>query len=343
MKSHNEKYKKAKWSLALDDKKVKCLLCPRFCIIPEGQRGYCFIRINDNGVLYTTAYGQPNGFGIDPIEKKPLFHFYPNTDILSFGTLGCNLGCKFCQNWQSSKPTKDKDGFDIVTPEEIIEYCKKYSTKSIAYTYNDPNIFGEYVIDVSKLAKENNIKNVMVTAGYINPEAREEVYQYIDAANVDLKSFNQDFYRKFCNAELNPILDTLLWIKKKTNIWLELTTLLIPNENDSVGELNELTKWIFNELGDDVPIHFTAFHPNYKVLDKSRTTIDILERAYNIAIKNNLKYVYMGNVNSVEYQTTYCPSCKKPVIERNWHSVLSVNIKDSKCEFCNNTIDGCFL
>jgi pyruvate formate lyase activating enzyme len=263
MSAQIKTYHLAKWWKETDNGKLLCTLCPRYCTIGEGQEGFCYIRQNIEGKLYSIGYSRPTGFAIDPIEKKPLNHFLPGTEILSFGTAGCNLGCKFCQNWSTSKAKIDNVRSLDASPEDVIELAKKYHTPSIAFTYNDPVIFGEYVIDISKLAREEGIKSVMVTAGYIDKEARKDVYKYIDAANVDLKAFTENFYSKLTSSHLADVLDTLVWLKRETNVWFEITTLLIPDENDSNEEIKQMCEWILQSLGDDVPLHFTAFHPDF--------------------------------------------------------------------------------
>lgn len=332
----------ARWWQKQDDGRILCTLCPRYCKIGEGQIGFCYIRQNIDGKLYSTGYGRPTGFAIDPIEKKPLNHFYPGSSILSFGTAGCNLGCKFCQNWSISKAKLDELNALYVTPEEVVALAKKYKTPSIAYTYNDPTIFGEYVIDISRLAKEENIKNVMVTAGYIDKEARKDVYRYIDAANVDLKAFTEQFYHKITFSHLNDVLDTLLWLKNETGIWFEITTLLIPDENDSDEEIKLMTEWIVKNLGDEVPLHFTAFHPDFKMRNKTKTPSSTLEQARKIALTQGIKYCYLGNIHHEIGQSTYCHNCKEVVIKRDWHSVLKINLKNGKCTNCGHNVAGIF-
>jgi pyruvate formate lyase activating enzyme len=334
--------KLAKWWEPADNGKILCTLCPRYCTIGNGQNGFCYIRKNIDNKLYSIGYGRPTGFGVDPIEKKPLSHFLPGTDVLSFGTAGCNLGCKFCQNWTTSKAKLDDSNSITASPEEVIKLAKQYNTPSIAYTYNDPTIFGEYVLDISKLGREEGIKSVMVTAGYIDKEARKDVYKYIDAANVDLKAFSETFYHKLTFSHLDDVLDTFLWLKNETDVWFEITTLLIPGENDSHDELNRMCGWILENLGDKVPIHFTAFHPDFKMRDKSRTPPSTLDMARNIAMELGIKYCYVGNVHNVEGQTTFCPNCKEPVIIRDWHSVLDIKIIDGKCYKCDTKIAGVF-
>ena len=332
----------AKWWEPTRGNKILCTLCPRYCEIGEGLPGFCFIRQNIDGKLYSIGYGRPTGFAVDPIEKKPLNHFRPGTNILSFGTAGCNLGCKFCQNWSTSKAKLDDLNSLEASPEEVVGLAKRYDTPSIAYTYNDPTIFGEYVIDISKIAREEGIKSVMVTAGYIDKEARKDVYKYIDSANVDLKAFTENFYWKNTYSHLNDVLDTLVWLKNETDVWIELTTLLIPDENDSSEEIKGECNWILENLGDSVPLHFTAFHPDFKMKDKERTTEKTLTRARRIAMESGIKYCYVGNIHHLEGQTTYCPNCHEKLIKRDWHSVISNNLINGKCRKCGQKIAGIF-
>jgi len=332
----------AKWWETTSGDKILCTLCPRYCEIGEGQPGFCYIRQNIDGKLYSIGYGRPTGFAIDPIEKKPLNHFLPGSSILSFGTAGCNLGCKFCQNWSMSKAKLDDDNSLDVSPESVVELAKNYGTPSIAYTYNDPTIFGEYVIDISKIAREEGIKSVMVTAGYIDKEARKDVYKYIDAANVDLKGFTERFYWKNTYSHLDDVLDTLVWLKNETDVWIELTTLLIPDENDSSEEIKQECDWILKNLGDSIPLHFTAFHPDFKMMDKERTPEKTLTSARKIAIDSGIKFCYVGNIHNTEGQTTYCPNCNEKLIKRDWHSVILNSIINGKCKKCGQVIDGVF-
>ena len=335
-------FKEAKWWKEGKNGKIICTLCPRYCELGEGQKGFCYIRENINGKLYSTGYGRPTGFGLDPIEKKPLFHFLPGTSVLSFGTAGCNLGCKFCQNWTMSKSKLEDVNALYASPEDVVKLALQYNAPTIAYTYNDPTIFGEYVIDISQIARNSGIRNVMVTAGYIDKKARKDVYKYIDAANVDLKAFSEDFYRKLTLSHIAPVLDTLRWIKNETDIWLEITTLLIPGENDSDDELKAMADWIVKNLGDEVPLHFTAFHPDFMMRDKNPTPHSTLIKARKIALNAGIKYCYVGNVHDNEGETTYCPNCGKPLIKRDWHSVYENNLVDGKCPDCGTAIAGVF-
>ncbi|MCH6573946.1 MAG: AmmeMemoRadiSam system radical SAM enzyme, partial [Bacteroidetes bacterium] len=304
--SKRNNYVEAKWWEPVENEKILCTLCPRYCKIGDGQPGFCYIRQNHNGKLYTLGYARPSGFAIDPIEKKPLNHFLPGTKVLSFGTAGCNLGCKFCQNWSISKAKIDDLNSVYATPEDVIALAKENNTPSIAYTYNDPTIFGEYVIDISKLGREENIKSVMVTAGYIDKEARKDVYKYIDAANVDLKGFTERFYWKNTFSHLDDVLDTLIWLKNETDVWIEITTLLIPDENDSEEELKLECEWILKNLADNIPLHFTAFHPDFKMLKHQKTPAQTLTRAREIAIKEGINFVYTGNVHDELGGSSYC-------------------------------------
>ena len=340
MKEDNQLYE-AKW-WEQKGNKLLCTLCPRYCTLGDGQNGFCFIRKNIDGILYSLGYGRPTGFAIDPIEKKPLNHFLPGSNVLSFGTAGCNLGCKFCQNWTMSKAKIDDGNSFYSSPEDVVQLAKKQNVPSIAFTYNDPTIIGEYVIDISKIARDENIKSVMVTAGYIDKQARKDIYKYIDAANVDLKAYSETFYHKLTFSHLQNILDTLVWLKNETNVWLEITTLLIPGENDSLDETKQMIDWILENLGDEVPVHFTAFHPDFKFRHKPKTPPETLFIARQTALQNGIKFCYTGNVHDKKGQTTYCPSCKTKLIERDWHNVLCLNIFENKCLNCGEVIKGVF-
>lgn len=342
MNAPYENMKPARWWEPAGNGKLLCTLCPRYCKIGEGQPGFCYIRQNHGGKLFTTGYGHPTGFAIDPIEKKPLNHFLPGTGVLSFGTAGCNLGCRFCQNWSISKARLDDMNSTEASPGEVVSLAIRNGVPSIAFTYNDPTIFGEYVIDISRTAREENIKSVMVTAGYIDSEARKDVYKYIDAANVDLKGFTEEFYHRQTYSSLKDVLDTLVWLKNETDIWIELTTLLIPGENDSSDEIKKECGWILENLGDSVPLHFTAFHPDFKMLDKQATPPETLRRARKIAIDAGIKFCYVGNIHDRKGQTTFCPSCGGELISRDWHDVFSNNMSGNNCSKCGFRIPGVF-
>jgi pyruvate formate lyase activating enzyme len=327
----------------LDDGRAQCDVCPRFCKLHEGQRGLCFVRGNQNGQIVLTTYGRSSGYCVDPIEKKPLNHFLPGTPILSFGTAGCNLACKFCQNWDISKSREFDRLTDAASPETIARAAKQLGCSSVAYTYNDPTIFMEYAIDVAKACREVGIKSVAVTAGYMCDEPRREFYQYMDAANVDLKAFTEDFYWKITGAHLPPILDTLKYLKHETKVWLEITTLLIPGQNDSDEELEAMTQWVVANLGPDVPMHFTAFHPDWKMRDVPPTPLSTLTRARKIALKNGVHYAYTGNVHDEAGESTYCHQCGATLIGRDWYDITAWNLDaGGKCNKCGAACAGVF-
>jgi pyruvate formate lyase activating enzyme len=327
----------------LDDGRIQCDLCPRFCKLHEGQRGLCFVRGRLNNRMVLTTYGRSSGFCVDPIEKKPLNHFYPGTSVFSFGTAGCNLACKFCQNWDMSKSREIDTLADSASPEAIAHKAKELGCKSVAYTYNDPVIFHEYAIDVAKACHELGIQSVAVTAGYVTPEPRKEFYQYMDAANVDLKAFTEDFYHKLTGGHLQPVLDTLMYLRHETNVWFEITTLLIPGHNDSDEEITSMCQWLVQNLGVDVPLHFSAFHPDYKMLDVPPTPASTLTHARQIARDNGLRYVYTGNVHDVEGGSTYCHNCGTCVIERDWYVLRDWQLDDNgACRKCGTLCAGRF-
>ena len=321
----------AKWWEPIKSGKVLCTLCPRYCKIGNGQTGFCFVRKNEDGKLYQMAYGRPTGFAVDPIEKKPLNHFLPGTSILSFGTAGCNLGCRYCQNWDMSKAKMDNLKSVKVTPEEVVQIAKKNNCPGIAYTYNEPIIFAEFILDVAQLARKEGIKNVMVTNGYVTPEAREEIFSLIDGVNVDLKALSEQFYHKLTYSHLSDVLDTIRWFHDETDVWMEITNLLIPGYNDDFSEIKNMVDWLIENVGDEVPLHFTAFHPDFKMLDVPRTPHRTIIKARRLAMEWGMKYVYVGNVFDSEGQTTFCPNCHRALIERSWHSVLKVDLEGTRC------------
>ena len=326
----------------IDDGRLQCYLCPRLCTLSPGQRGFCFVRQHIDGQMVLTTYGRSSGFCLDPVEKKPLNHFLPGTSTLSFGTAGCNLGCKFCQNWDISK-SKDFDKLSQeASPLTIAQAALRLQAKSIAFTYNDPVIFAEYAIDTAVECHKLGIKTIAVTAGYITPEARGEFYEHMDAANVDLKGFTEDFYNKITLSHLQPVLDTLVYLKKKTKVWFEITNLMIPGRNDSKSETGDMCQWILDNLGPNVPLHFSAFHPDYKMLDIGSTPIDTLQKAREIALSKGLQYVYTGNVHDRTGSSTYCPNCQKLLIERDWFVLGEYNLKNNNCGFCGHSIAGVF-
>ncbi len=327
----------------LEDGRVQCDVCPRYCKLHEGQRGLCFVRANQNDQIVLTTWGRSSGYCVDPIEKKPLNHFLPGTPILSFGTAGCNLACKFCQNWDISKSREMDTLMDKATPDTIARAAKSLGCQSVAYTYNDPVVFMEYAIDVAKACREHGIKSVAVTAGYMCDEPRREFYQYMDAANVDLKAFTDDFYWKITGSHLQPVLDTLKYIKHETKVWLELTTLLIPGLNDSEQELREMTQWVVEHLGPDVPMHFTAFHPDWKMPDTPPTPPSTLAHARRIAISNGVRYAYTGNVHDEDGGSTYCHHCGQRLIGRDWYLLTEWNLDNQgRCNKCQTPCAGVF-
>lgn len=327
----------------LDDGRVQCDLCPRECRLKEGQQGLCFVRACHDGKIVLTTYGRSSGFCVDPIEKKPLNHFLPGTPVFSFGTAGCNLSCRFCQNWDMSKSREMDTLADSATPTDIAARARELGCRSVAFTYNDPVIFLEYAVDTAIACHEQGLKTVAVTAGYISPEPRELFFRHMDAANVDLKSFNDRFYHKLTGAHLQPVLDTLVYLKEKTRVWFELTTLLIPGENDSDDELQQMTRWVVENLGPDVPMHFSAFHPDWKMRDHPPTPPQTLTRAREIAIANGVHYAYTGNVHDSAGGSTWCSHCGKLLIERDWYELGAWHLTgEGNCAYCGTPCAGMF-
>ncbi len=325
----------------LEDGRLQCDLCPRFCKLREGQRGLCFVRVRQGDEIVLTTYGRSSGYCVDPIEKKPLNHFLPGTPVLSFGTAGCNLACKFCQNWDISKSREIDTLADRASPEAIARAAAELGCRSVAFTYNDPVIFHEYAIDVAQACRERDIKTVAVTAAYITEQARGEFFRHMDAANVDLKAFTERFYWKITGAHLRPVLDNLIYLKHETDVWLELTTLLIPGENDSDAELDEMTRWVVGHLGPDVPMHFTAFHPDWKMPDHPRTPPATLSRARSIALANGVRYAYTGNVHDEAGGSTYCHHCGTRLIGRDWFVLSEWHLTaEGRCPRCGTACAG---
>ena len=327
----------------LDDGRVQCDVCPRACKLHEGQRGLCFVRARQNDQIVLTTYGRSSGFCVDPIEKKPLNHFLPGTPVLSFGTAGCNLACKFCQNWDISKSRETDTLADAASPEQLAQAAVQLDCRSVAFTYNDPVIFHEYAIDVAQACRARGIKNVAVTAGYVCSEPRAEFYRYMDAANVDLKSFSERFYKYITGGHLEAVLETLYYLKHETKVWFEITNLLIPGENDSEQELQAMTQWIVEKLGPDVPIHFTAFHPDWKMVNIPPTPPSTLTRAREIAMANGIHYAYTGNVHDTRGGTTLCSHCSKALIVRDWYVIKEWHLSDAgHCPECGTRCHGVF-
>jgi len=364
MPSTNERFEIAfptRHGHALPDGRVQCDVCPRYCKLHEGQRGLCFVRANQDGKIVLTTYGRSSGFCIDPIEKKPLNHFLPGTPVLSFGTAGCNLACKFCQNWDISKSREWDRLTDRAAPETLARAAKQLGCRSVAYTYNDPVIFMEYAMDVAQACREVDVKSVAVTAGYMCPEPRREFYRYMDAANVDLKAFTEDFYWKVTGAHLQPVLETLEYLKHETQVWFEVTTLLIPGYNDADSEIEAMSRWAVEHLGPDVPWHFTAFHPDWKMPDVPHTPAAALTRAREVARQNGLRYVYTGNVHDEVGGSTWCPACGTKLIGRDGYVLTAWNLEVAsgpspvrdprlgpigdaagKCRKCGTSLPGVF-
>ncbi len=331
-----------RWWRRLADGRVRCELCPRDCLLKEGQRGHCFVRAHQGGELVLTTYGRSSGFCVDPIEKKPLNHFHPGSAVLSFGTAGCNLACRYCQNWDISR-SRDTDTLAATaTPEQIAARAEELGCRSVAFTYNDPVIFAEYAIDTARACHARGIETVAVTAGYIHAEPRAALFAHMDAANVDLKGFTDRFYQKLCRGHLEPVLDTLRYLVHETNCWVEITTLLIPGWNDSNEEIGAEATWIREELGAHVPLHLTAFHPDYRMRDTPATPLATLRRAREVAREAGLAFVYTGNLPDPEGSTTYCPGCGRPVIERDGYRLLAYRIEAGGCAACHTPIPGRF-
>ena len=328
---------------ALDDGRVQCDLCPRACKLREGQRGVCFVRARRDDQVVLTTYGRSSGYCVDPIEKKPLNHFLPGTPVLSFGTAGCNLACRFCQNWDISKSKEMDTLADEASPEAIAAAAERLGCSSVAFTYNDPVIFTEYAIDVADACRERGIKAVAVTAGYVCAKPRADFFGHMDAANVDLKGFTEDFYTHVCGAQLGAVLDTLQYLHDETDVWFELTTLLIPGRNDSDEELDRMTRWVVDHLGPEVPMHFTAFHPDYRMLDVAATPPATLARARSIALANGVRFAYTGNVHDAEGSSTWCPSCGALLVERDWYEIGAYHLSDDgHCTACGARCPGVF-
>ena len=330
----------ANWWKPMPDGRVHCYLCPRHCHLSEGQHGFCYIRQNVGGELIQNGYGRPAALAVDPIEKKPLFHFHPGSTILSIGTAGCNLGCQFCQNFDISRAQQVQGSAHHMSPDDVVALAVEHGAPSIAFTYNEPTIWAEYAVDIARLAHARGLRTVMVTNGYITREAFFDVYEHMDAANVDLKGYREEFYGRLTLSHLEPVLDVLRWLRRETKVWFEVTNLLIPNANDSPAETRELCEWIMGELGDDVPLHFTAFHPDYKMQDRQQTPPETIHRARQTALECGLKYVYEGNIHTREGGTTRCPACNRALVKRGWHSIEQMTIVGGRCPHCGAEIAG---
>lgn len=331
-----------RWWHADGPEHFTCELCPRTCRLRPGQRGFCFVREATAEGMVLSTWGRSSGFCIDPIEKKPLYHYFPGTPILSFGTAGCNLGCSFCQNWDLSRARELDRLQESATAEQIAETARRSGCASVAYTYNEPIVFAEYAMETAAACHQRGVRNVAVTAGYISPAARVDFFRDMDAANVDLKAFTDGFYRDRCQGRLQPVLDTLTWLVKETAVWVEITTLLIPGLNDSDEEIDAMTRWVHRELGEGVPHHFSAFHPAWRLMDRPRTDARILSRARDIARKNGLQHVYTGNVRDPEGGSTWCPGCGTLLIGRDGYAIRRWNVHEGACPSCGRALSGHF-
>jgi len=331
--------KEAMFYAKLENKTVQCHICPRNCIIPVGRRGFCGVRENRDGTLYVLSYGKLVAIHIDPIEKKPLFHFLPSSTAFSIATAGCNLRCKFCQNWEISQRKPEEVNYSYIEPTDLVKKVKESGSPTIAYTYTEPTVFYEYMLEVAKLAKKEGYRNIMHSCGYINEEPLRELMKYLDAANIDLKGFSEDYYSKLSEATLEPVLNTLKLLKKG-GVHLEITNLLLPGFNDDPDTVTKMCLWIKENLGPDTPLHFSRFFPMYKLLSLNPTPLESLERARKIALDSGLKYVYIGNMAGHPAENTYCPKCKQLLIERRGYFILQNNIQDGKCKYCGEKIEG---
>ncbi len=333
--------KEAKYYQKLEDKKVICHLCRHNCQIADGKKGICAVRKNSGGILYSLVYERLIAKNIDPIEKKPLFHFLPSSRSYSIATVGCNFKCLHCQNYEISQSPREEDIImgSIFTAKEIVEDAYNKGCQSISYTYTEPTIYYEFAYDTAVLAKERGIKNVFVTNGYIEDKPLEDIKPYLDAANIDLKGFSEDFYRKVCGASLKGVLESILKYKK-LDIWIELTTLIIPTYNDSEDELTKIARFIKQELGADTPWHVTAFYPTYKLLNVPKTPVKTLQMARNLGLAEGLNYVYTGNIPGEEGESTFCPSCRKKIIERIGFYIKKIEIESGRCKYCQHPISG---
>ena len=336
-------YDNGMWCHTSDDgTRLICDLCPRHCALGPGERGFCFVRESRDGRVVSTTYGRSTGFCIDPIEKKPLHHFYPGSAVLSFGTAGCNLGCTFCQNWTMSR-SRDVEAVCVeANPDGIAAAAVHHGCRSVAFTYNDPIIWAEYAIDTARACHTVGVKTVAVTSGYITEAARADFFQAIDAANVDLKGFTEEFYRTYCAGRLQPVLDTLRWLVHESQTWVEITNLMIPGANDLPEDVERMCHWIATELGPDVPLHFSAFHPDFKLTDRPATPPPVLSAAYDVARDAGIRHVYLGNVFDPQHQHTYCPGCGRAIIRREGYALGDFDLRDGRCVHCQASIAGCF-
>jgi pyruvate formate lyase activating enzyme len=329
----------ARWWEPAPDGRAHCFLCPRHCRLRAGQAGFCALRVNRGGRLYSLGYGAPAAVHVDPIEKKPLFHFLPGSSVLSLGTTGCDLGCSFCQNWDLSRSRPPTVATLPMSPDEVADLALRHHAPAIAFTYNEPTIWGEYLLDICVAAHARGLRTVMVTNGYVTPEAFHDLYDHVDAANVDLKALSDDFYRRHALARLAPVLDTLRRLRAETGVWLEITNLVIPTLNDGFGDVRRLAEWVMEHLGPEVPLHFTAFHPDFRLRDLPPTPRATLQAARRAAREAGLHFVYEGNVPG-DGSHTSCPGCRRLLVRRTWHEVLEYRIVDGCCPDCGRVVPG---
>ncbi|MDI6849512.1 MAG: AmmeMemoRadiSam system radical SAM enzyme [Candidatus Saccharicenans sp.] len=329
----------ARYYRKLPDREIKCDLCPRFCRLGDKERGFCGVRENQDGRYYTLVYGQVASLNVDPIEKKPFFHFLPGSGAFSLATAGCNLSCKFCQNWEISQMRPEQVKSVSLSPEALVASCERYDCPVIAYTYTEPVIFFEYMFDSSQLARKKGLRNVVVTAGYINPEPLADLLRVVDAVKVDLKAFNQKFYSEYVRGELQPVLQTIKQIAR-SGTWLEIVYLVIPTLNDNPAEIRDMCRYLKEEIGPDYPVHFSRFHPMYLVKNLPPTPVSTLERLREAALAEGLHYVYVGNVPGHPGENTYCPKCGNLIIERYGYVIRKKELSGNKCRYCGQTVAG---
>ena len=329
----------AKYYKKLEHKEIECVLCPRQCKVGDRERGYCGCRENQDGIYYTLVHSYPCSVHVDPIEKKPLFHFLPGTDAFSIATAGCNINCKFCQNWEISQVRPEQVNAYYLPPEDVASYAQESGSRSIAYTYSEPVVFYEYMLDCAVEGRRRGIKSVVITAGYISHDPWLELIREVDAIKVDFKAFTEKFYQDICHGKLKPVMDALLDLAQ-SNIWYELVYLVVPTLNDNFSDIRRMSKWIVKELGRDVPVHFTRFHPMYLLKNLPPTPVSSLEKAREIALQEGMNFVYVGNIPGHKGEHTYCPDCKQVVIERVGYRIIQMNLKNGKCKFCGKVIPG---
>ncbi len=329
----------ARYYEKLPDKRVRCTLCPRRCVVEPGKRGFCEVRENRGGLYYTLVYSRPCTAHVDPIEKKPFFHFLPGTQAFSLATVGCNVDCMFCQNWEISQARPEEVQSIDLPPAQVARLASQYQCPTIAYTYTEPVVFTEYVLDCARAAKDRKVRSVVVSNGFINPEPLLDLCGVLDAVKIDLKAFRQKFYTEIVQGLLRPVMDTLVTLKKQ-KMWTEIVYLVVPTKNDDEGEIREMCQWVASELGKETPVHFTRFHPQYRLRNLPPTPVSTLRKAREIGFKEGLSFVYVGNVPGEEGENTFCPHCGKVVIRRVGYSIRENNLRGDRCGSCGGTIAG---